>query len=162
MLSVSRLSYALAKEHAFPSPVGLVSRRYNTPWFGLVAQGVLAVVASTVWTSQGCSGRQCSSWGCAMRRQAWRLCSLCDNLLRNRCGCPDCEFGWLEGLPAASTCPLRRLCSPRNARRGRHRGRLALLPCRPPTPKTLAETNGSQEPPSLRRLNGLAKQLTGM
>jgi basic amino acid/polyamine antiporter, APA family len=46
MLSVARLSYALARERSFPGVFATMNPRYQTPWVGLVFQGALAIGAS--------------------------------------------------------------------------------------------------------------------
>lgn len=46
MLSVSRLSYALARDGLFPTPFARLHRRYGTPWAGLLFQAGSALGVS--------------------------------------------------------------------------------------------------------------------
>ena len=56
MLGVARLSYALAREAAFPAPFGRLHAKYRTPWVGLLFQGILAVAASQFFDISGVLG----------------------------------------------------------------------------------------------------------
>jgi APA family basic amino acid/polyamine antiporter len=56
MLSVARLSYALALDGSFPRPFAHLHPKYGTPWVGLVFQGVVAVATSLVFDISGVLG----------------------------------------------------------------------------------------------------------
>lgn len=56
MLSVARLSYALALDGSFPRPFARLHPKYGTPWVGLVFQGVVAIATSLVFDISGVLG----------------------------------------------------------------------------------------------------------
>jgi amino acid transporter len=56
MLSVARLSYALAREGAFVTPFARLHARFGTPWVGLIIHGAIAVTASQFFDISGVLG----------------------------------------------------------------------------------------------------------